>query len=117
MSERYRTIVADPPWEIQRPVGGYGGNAERRAKVVAEVGQTRELNYPTMTIDEIKALPVRRMTIADFGGPDRRPHREAGLSTHDGSHLFLWTTTQHLIAAAEIARAWGLHVFGRACLV
>jgi N6-adenosine-specific RNA methylase IME4 len=47
------------------------------------------------------------MTHADFGGPDRKPRREAGLPSHDGSHLFLWTTTQYLEAAHSVARSWG----------
>jgi N6-adenosine-specific RNA methylase IME4 len=104
---RYRTIVADPPWEVERPVGGYGGNVERRQEVVARVGQTRNLDYPTMTVEEIAALPVRGLAVTDFGGPDRKPRREAGLSTHDGSHLFLWTTTQYVEAAHHVSRSWG----------
>jgi N6-adenosine-specific RNA methylase IME4 len=105
--KRYRTIVADPPWEVLRPVGGYGSNGERRAEIVLETGQCRSLDYPTLSASEIAALPVRSLSIADFGGPDRKPKRDAGLPTHDGSHLFLWTTTQHLEDAHAVSRAWG----------
>jgi N6-adenosine-specific RNA methylase IME4 len=42
----YRTIVADPPWDVRRgPDWGSGG-------------PSRELPYPTMDVDEIAALPV-----------------------------------------------------------
>ena len=56
---KYRTIVADPPWEV---MGGppWGG------------GSSKPLPYPTMTVDEIAALPVRELV-----------ERQA--------HLYLWT--------------------------
>jgi N6-adenosine-specific RNA methylase IME4 len=104
---KYRTVVADPPWDVQRPIGGYGGNRDRRAQVVSVLGQSQPLEYPTMSVEEIAALPVKSLTVTDFGGPDRKPRREQGLPTHDGSHLFLWTTTQYLVAAHHIAQAWG----------
>lgn len=47
METRYRTIVADPPWSMKTP-GRYKGRGER----------PRILPYSTMTIDEIKALPI-----------------------------------------------------------
>jgi N6-adenosine-specific RNA methylase IME4 len=45
---RYRTIVADPPWEV---MGGppWGG------------GASKPLPYPTMTVDAIASLPVREL--------------------------------------------------------
>lgn len=43
---KYRTIVADPPWDVGRgPDWGSGG-------------RSRELPYPTMDLDEIAGLPV-----------------------------------------------------------
>jgi len=47
MSGIYRTIVADPPWEV---MGGppWGG------------GSSRPLPYATMTVDAIAALPVHQ---------------------------------------------------------
>ena len=44
----YRTIVADPPWDV---MGGppWGG------------GRSRPLPYGTMSVEEIAALPVREM--------------------------------------------------------
>jgi len=48
VSGLYRTIVADPPWEV---MGGppWGG------------GTSKPLPYPTMSLDAIAALPVRDM--------------------------------------------------------
>lgn len=86
---RYRTIVADPPWDVGRFIGGFGGNVERRREVVAERGENVELDYPTMSVDEICDLPVMDLC-----------HR-------DGGHLYLWTTTQYLLSADLVARAWG----------
>jgi N6-adenosine-specific RNA methylase IME4 len=63
----FQVIVADPPWRYE------SGN---------------ELPYPTMAIEDIKAMPIH--TIA-----------------HDNSVLWLWTTNAHLRVAFEVVEAWG----------
>lgn len=75
----YRTIVADPPWEISRRMGAGG----RRAR-------STEVPYGFMSLDEIKALPV-----AEWAA--------------DAAHLYLWTTRKLFREgeAAAVARAWG----------
>lgn len=67
-------ILADPPW--------------RREIDVSTPNRAIENQYPTMTLDEIKALPV------------------SDLATDDAV-LFLWTTTIMLPQACEVIRAWG----------
>lgn len=49
MSGVYRTIVADPPWDVQR--GPDWGSS----------GPSRPLGYPTMGVEEIAALPVQTL--------------------------------------------------------
>lgn len=73
---RYRTIVADPPWPMK--------------KIVREVrpNQVVALDYPTMSLGEIGALPVQSFAEED-------------------AHLYLWTTHKYLPAAFGIAAAWG----------
>jgi len=46
---KYRTIVADPPWELYR-CGGWNTTKNHRS-----------LPYPTMKIDDISALPVSKL--------------------------------------------------------
>lgn len=75
--EKYQTILADPPWEVKRGPD-WGSN-----------GTSRELTYPTMSLDDIKGLPVS--TLAN-------PH---------GSHLYLWTINKYVEQTYEVARAWG----------
>ena len=65
-------IYADPPWRYQNWKGQ--GVAER--------------HYPTMTLEDIKALPV------------------AGLAGKD-CVLFLWATCPMLPEALDVIRAWG----------
>lgn len=77
MSGKYRTIVADPPWQ-QEKVGRY---ATRPAR-------PKELPYLTMTLDAIKVLPV-----SDYAAPD--------------AHLWLWTTNAFLDASFDVMKAWG----------
>lgn len=82
---RYRTIVADPPWEY----GKRGGFSWREG---APSGRSQPfLDYPSMTTSEIARLPV-----ADE------------LAHEDGSHLFVWTTQRYLREALNIVTsAWG----------
>lgn len=90
---KYRTIVADPPWENGRRPGWSWRNGRPS-------GADRGLPYPTMTVEEITALPVRSLAQADF-------HFDNTNDNRDGSVLYLWTTTQFLIAAHDVARSWG----------
>jgi N6-adenosine-specific RNA methylase IME4 len=88
MAERYRTIVADPPWHYGSTGYSYGAS-DRRGKSGAGAVRAVGLPYRTLSIDEIAALPVR--TLAD----------------PDGAHLYLWTTQAYLRDAFAIAEAWG----------
>jgi N6-adenosine-specific RNA methylase IME4 len=85
VSKRYRTIVADPPWDIGYQTLGVGG----RRRNVTKVG------YSFMSLDEIKALPVASLAAAD-------------------AHLYLWTTRRLFRegTAAEVVRAWGFEPCG-----
>lgn len=70
----FRVIVADPPWHY-----------EKRA---SDPSHRAGLPYPSMTLDEIKAMPVR-----DFAA--------------DNAILWLWTTNAHLQEAFEVVESWG----------
>ncbi len=63
----FQVIVADPPWRYET------GN---------------DLPYPTMSIEDIKALPVESIAA-------------------DDATLWLWTTNAHLRVAFEVVEAWG----------
>lgn len=76
--ERYRTIVADPPWDLGQTGFTFHGGANRPSHVP----------YPTLTVDEIAAMPVNEL--AD-----------------DDAHLYLWTTNRFLRAAFDVLDAWG----------
>ena len=75
--KKYKTILADPPWE-QNLTGAYKGRHKRK----------RRLDYPTMSVEEIKLLPVG--DFADYG-----------------CHLWLWTTNQFLFSANDVLKSWG----------
>lgn len=77
MAGTYRTIVADPPWDI-------GFNARSGAGRDGERG----LPYPTMTLERIAAMPV-----ADLA--------------ERSAHLYLWTVTSVFRHTFEIVEAWG----------
>lgn len=75
---KYRTILADPPWAMKLTGSYLKVRHLRPAKLV----------YPTMTVDEIKAMPVAEMA-------------------EIGAHLWLWVTNQFLEAGFQVMRAWG----------
>lgn len=81
---RYRTIVADPPWEYERFATNKGG---RYADGTSERA-VRSLPYQSLTLDEIKSLPVASLAEVD-------------------SRLFLWTTNRYLRDAFDVLVAWG----------
>jgi len=73
---KYRTLTIDPPWPIE--------------KILRDVRPNQfDIEYPTMTMDEITDLPV----------PD--------LASEDGCHIYLWTTHKHLPDAFDLLDAWG----------
>lgn len=77
---KYRTVVADPPWDYPEGFGvGLGaGKGKRRV----------QLPYPSMTVEDICDVPV------------------GDLSERD-AHLYLWTTNRYLRDAFYVAEAWG----------
>ncbi len=77
----YGTVVADPPWEYQ----------QSRIVTTSKTPGTRPeatAQYPTMTDEQIAALPV-----ASVCAPD--------------AHLYLWTTNPRIRDAFAIVDAWG----------
>jgi len=70
----YDVIIIDPPWPVKK--------IEREVRP----NQTQELDYPTMTIDEI---------------------HELNIPAAESCHLFLWTTHKFLPTALEIIERWG----------
>lgn len=80
----YHTIVADPPWQVERTIR-HGG---RRAR-------TTEVPYEMLSLEEICALPV-----ADLA--------------EENAHLYLWSTRRLFRDghAACVARAWGFQPVG-----
>ena len=87
--KRYATIVADPPWDVAagRSIGRYQVEEGRQIFGVVD-DAARPLVYPTMTVEQIKA-----MRVADV--------------TADDAHLYLWTTNGYLPAAFDVMEAWG----------
>jgi N6-adenosine-specific RNA methylase IME4 len=81
---RYRTIVADPPWQQ----GGYPTHLGGRLTLGR--GQTRRppLPYEAMSLEALCDLPVE------------------GLAARD-SRLFMWTTNRFLPDAFGVVSAWG----------
>ncbi|MFR8038561.1 MAG: MT-A70 family methyltransferase [Anaerovoracaceae bacterium] len=74
--KRYSTIYADPPWRFQN----------RSGKVAPE--HKRLNRYETMSLDDIKALPVNDVAA-------------------EKSHLYLWVPNALLPDGLAVMEAWG----------
>ena len=68
---KFKTVLADPPWD-------YKNKATRSAAAK---------NYPTMTDEELQALPVIELI-------------------DDNAHLYLWSPTDHIREALALMNAW-----------
>ena len=84
MAERYATVVVDPPWYYE-PFG-----ISRVPAGEVHDGRKNPLPYPTMTVEEIAALPVSALAAED-------------------AHLYLWTTNRYLPQAFGVVEAWGFN--------
>jgi len=74
--QRFATVLADPPWRFQNRTG----------KVAPE---HRRLNrYGTMTLEEIAALPVAKISA-------------------ERAHLYLWVPNALLLEGLRVLEAWG----------
>jgi len=73
---RFATILADPPWQFQNRTG----------KVAPE--HRRLSRYPTMILDDIKAIPVSQVAAVN-------------------AHLYLWVPNALLPEGLEVMKAWG----------
>lgn len=86
---KYRTIVADPPWEYPEGFVTLLGEGPRATSARSRLRRkSTSLPYPSLSLDEIKALPI----------PD--------LADRD-AHLFLWTTNKWLPDSFGVCDAWG----------
>jgi N6-adenosine-specific RNA methylase IME4 len=74
---KYQIIIVDPPWQVKKIQ-----NKQRPNQV--------EMDYPMMSIDEIKNLPIQN--IAD-----------------ENSWCFLWTTQKYLWDSKAILEGWGFN--------
>ena len=74
--KKYSTIYADPPWQFQNRTG----------KVAPE--HKRLTRYDTMKLEDIKALPISRLS-------------------QDKCHLYLWIPNALLPDGLEVMKSWG----------
>jgi len=77
--KKYNTIVIDPPWNISMT-----------GKVKREENRSETLPYRTMTIEEIKNIPLKN--IANIG-----------------CHVYCWTTNKMLHETFHILKSWGVN--------
>ncbi len=81
---RYRTIVADPPWEYERTGVTFENGTSGRFR-------SSTVPYPTMSLGQMADVPVRDLAARDC-------------------HLYLWTTTRYLRDAYWLVDAWRFDV-------
>lgn len=75
VTNKYQIIYADPPWKFKT----YSDKG---------LGRSPDMHYSTMTLEDIKALPVSAIA-------------------SDNCALFMWTTIPFLRQSFEVMEAWG----------
>lgn len=87
--KKYSVIYGDPPWNTKagRKLNGYKTIDGRQIWNGVD-NKSRELEFNTMTLNEISALPVKEIADKD-------------------AHLYLWVTNQYLLKSEAIIKAWG----------
>ena len=78
--KKYQIIYADPPWQVMA--------GSKQSRKDGDSAKSLPLTYPTMTVDEIKALKVKHIKARD-------------------SVLFIWTINKYLEQSYTVARDWG----------
>jgi len=85
----FRCIVADPPWQLEMGDSRTMNGAVKRGKwndPVLNNVDIAELQYPTMTVEEICALKI---------------------PAADDAHCYIWTINRYIEHTYRVARAWG----------
>lgn len=73
---KFATVLADPPWQFQNRTGKMAPEHKRLSR------------YPTMTLQEIKDLPVEAIV-------------------KDTAHLYLWVPNALLADGLQVMEHWG----------
>ena len=79
--KKYKTILADPPWQYRSKGSPCLPKKQPKTCLV-------EYYYPTMSLSEIKCMPIREIT-------------------EDECVLFLWATVPMIQEAFSVVSAWG----------
>ena len=74
--KRFSTVLADPPWQFQNRTGKMAPEHKRLSR------------YPTMSLQEIKDLPVEAIV-------------------KDTAHLYLWVPNALLADGLQVMEHWG----------
>lgn len=74
--EHFSTILADPPWQFSNRTGKMAPEHKRLAR------------YPTMTLQDIKELPVAQIA-------------------KEKSHLYLWVPNALVLEGLQVMEHWG----------
>lgn len=85
MPSPYRLIYADPPWAFRTHAGQNRTPTQKRFREAED-------HYPTMSIEEMSALPIADMAAKD-------------------AVLAMWIVGSHCDVALDLARAWGFSTF------
>ena len=81
--KKYTVIYADPPWQY-------------RVYSKKGLGRSAESHYPTMSLEDIKALPIGELAAKDCA-------------------LFMWITFPCMQEAFQVLDAWGF-TYKNGCL-
>lgn len=81
----YKLLYADPPWAFRTHAGKNRTPTQKKFREAED-------HYPTMSIEEMAALPIEEMAAKD-------------------AVLAMWIVGSHCDVALDLARSWGFGIF------
>ena len=88
--KKYQIVYADPPWNQKagRPLSGGYKKIDGKQVFNPLSNKSSNLPYETMSVDEIKDLPIKNIVDKDC-------------------HLYIWCTNKYLMDVGKIIKEWG----------
>lgn len=85
MNKKYKTIVADPPWQYK---GNGPASSQSHRPNSYGASPSSSQRYGSMTIEELKGLPIKNIT-------------------EEKAHLYLWVTNAFIERGWQLCKDWG----------
>ncbi len=97
MSDKFNTIVVDPPWPM--PETGARSDNGKRGEYIAKGGRRVKAEWWGNKTGKSVKLPYSTMSLQQIA--------DLKIPASKNAHLYLWTVNRYVETAYQITRGWG----------